>query len=168
MLRVRRLGWSTTATLAYATVMLVLERGMQKTGGPGIIGFELAGNAERAQEILTTWGEQGRRWARWSLWLDFGYMLTYGTLALMLVERARSRHGHPIALRLLPIGAVAGDAVEGVALLQVLDGARIDTNARVARSAALAKFALLAVGLVYTVIGGVRRPAQAVPVSLGP
>ncbi len=149
MLRVRRLGWTTTATLAYATVMLVLERGMQKTGGPGIIGFELAGNAERAQEILTTWGEQGRRWARWSLWLDFGYMLTYGTLALMLIERARSRRGDPIALRLLPIGAVAGDAIEGVALLKVLDGAALDANARRARTAAVTKFALLGIATAY-------------------
>lgn len=84
-------------------------------------------------------------------------MLTYGTLALLLIERARSRHGHPIALRLLPIGAVAGDAIEGVALLKALDGVEVDANARLARSAALAKFALLAVGLVYTVIGGARR-----------
>lgn len=157
MHRVKRLGWSAVATLAYAAVMLVLERGMRKTGGPGIIPFELAGNAERVQEILTAWGSEGRRWARWSLWLDFGYMLTYGTLALLLIERARSRHGHPIALRLLPIGAVAGDAIEGVALLKALDGVGVDTNARLARSAALAKFALLAVGLVYTVIGGARR-----------
>ncbi len=157
MHRVKRLGWAAVATLAYAAVMLVLERGMRKTGGPGIIGFELAGNAERVQEILAVWGDEGGRWARWSLWLDFGYMLTYGTLGLLLIERARSRHGHPIMLRLLPIGAVAGDAIEGVALLKVLDGADIDVNARRARGAALAKFALLAVGLVYTVIGGVRR-----------
>lgn len=156
MLRVRRLGWSAAATLGYAAVMLVLERGMRKTGGPGIIPFELAGNAERAQEILTAWGEQGRHWARWSLWLDFGYMLTYGTLALLLIERVRGRHGHPIALRLVPICAVAGDAVEGVALLKVLDGVNLDRNARHARAAALAKFVLLAVGLVYTVVGGVR------------
>lgn len=157
MHRVKRLGWSAVATLAYAAVMLVLERGMRKTGGPGIIGFELAGNAERVQEILAVWGADGRRWARWSLWLDFGYMLTYGASALLLIERVRSRHGHPILLRLLPIGAVAGDAIEGVTLLKALDGVDVDTNARRARSAALTKFALLVVGLVYTVIGGVRR-----------
>lgn len=157
MHRVKRLGWSAVATLAYAAVMLVLERGMRKTGGPGIIPFELAGTAERVQEILAVWGADGRRWARWSLWLDFGYMLTYGASALLLIERVRSRHGHPILLRLLPIGAVAGDALEGVALLKALDGVDVDTNARRARSAALTKFALLAVGLAYTAIGGFRR-----------
>ncbi|WP_409427439.1 hypothetical protein [Mycobacterium sp. SMC-11] len=153
----KRLGWSAVATLAYAAVMLVLERGMRKTGGPGIIGFELAGNAQRVQEILAVWGADGRRWARWSLWLDFGYMLTYGASALLLIEHVRSRHGHPTLLRLLPIGAVAGDALEGVALLKALDGVDVDTNAQRARSAALTKFALLAVGLAYTVVGGVRR-----------
>ncbi len=106
---------------------------------------------------MAVWGADGRRWARWSLWLDFGYMLTYGASALLLIERVRSRHGHPILLRLLPIGAVAGDAIEGVTLLKALDGVDVDTNARRARSAALTKFALLVVGLVYTVIGGVRR-----------
>lgn len=157
MHRVKRLGWSAVATLAYAAVMLVAERGMRKTGGPGIIGFELAGNAERVQEIVAVWGADGRRWARWSLWLDFGYMLTYGTWALLLIERVRTRNGHPILLRLLPVGAVAGDAIEGVALLKALDGVDVDTNARRARSAALTKFILLAVGLAYTVIAGVRR-----------
>ncbi|MGV0626866.1 hypothetical protein [Mycolicibacter minnesotensis] len=152
----KRLGWSAVATLAYTAVMLVLERAMRKTGGPGIVAFEVAGNAERAQEILDAWGPEGRRWARWSLWLDFGYMLTYGTAALLLIERARSRRGDPVALRLIPIGAVAGDAIEGVALLRAVDGVDIEANARTARIAALTKFALLAVGLVYTVIGSVR------------
>ncbi len=157
MQRVKRLGWSAAATAAYAAVMLVLDRGMRKTGGPGIIGFELAGNRERTQQILDVWGPEGRRWARWSLWLDFGYMLTYGAAALLFVERVRRRRGHPIALRLLPIAAVAGDAVEGVALLRVLDGVDLDANARRARGAASVKFALLAVGLGYTITGAVHR-----------
>lgn len=157
MHRVKRLGWAAAAYVGYSVVMLVLERGMRKTGGPGIIPFELAGNAERVQQILTAWGAQGRRWARWSLWLDFGYMLTYGTLAMLLIEHFRSRRGHSVALRLLPIGAVAGDAVEGVALLKVLDDVDLDANARLARSAALAKFAILAVAHAYIVSAVVRR-----------
>lgn len=151
MLPVRRLGWSVVVYLGYTVVMLVFERGMRKTGGPGIIPFELAGNASRAEEILTVWGAEGRRWARWSLWLDFGYMCSYGIAALLLIERYRSRRGDSIALRLLPVGAVAGDAIEGVALLKVLDGVDIDANARLGRNAAVTKFALL--GLVWTYVG---------------
>ena len=151
-----QLGWSALAYLGYTALMLVFERGMRKTGGPGIIAFELAGNAARAQDILTAWGADGRRCARWSLWLDFGYMLTYGTLVGLVIERVRCRRGDPIALQLLPVGAVVGDAVEGVALLRVLDGVDLDANARLARHAALTKFALLLVALAYTAVGRVR------------
>lgn len=161
MRRVKRLGWSAAAFLAYNAVMLPIERGMRKTGGPGIIAFELAGSASRAEEILTAWGAEGRRWARWSLWLDFGYMLTYGTLVGLLINAVRGRRGDTAALRLLPIGAVAGDAIEGVALLKVLDGVDRDANARRARSAALTKFALLAVALAYVGIRSVQRVSRA-------
>ncbi|WP_096867733.1 hypothetical protein [Mycolicibacter icosiumassiliensis] len=157
----RRLGWSALAYLGYSVLMLVFERGMRKTGGPGIIAFELAGNATRAEEILTAWGADGRRWARLSLWLDFGYMLTYGYVVLLLIEPARSRHGGSAALRLLPIGAVAGDAIEGVALLKALDGVDLDANARRARTAALTKFALLGLALAYTGIRSVQRVSPA-------
>ena len=161
MHRVRRLGWSAVATLAYTAVMLVLERGMRKTGGPGIVPFELAGTAARAQEIMTAWGADGRRWALLSMWLDFGYMLTYGKLVGLLIERIRSRHGDPIAVQLLPIGAVLGDAVEGDALLKVLGGVDLESNASLARRAALTKFALLAVALAYTGTRSLQRVSQA-------
>lgn len=161
MQRMGRLGWSALAYLGYSAVMLVFERGMRKTGGPGIVAFELAGTTARAQEILAAWGGEGRRWARWSMWLDFGYMLTYGTLVGSLIERVRSRRGDPIALRLLPIGAVAGDFVEGVALLEVLDGVDLQANARRGRSAALAKFVLLGLALVYVGVRSVQRVSPA-------
>lgn len=161
MQRVRRLGWSALAYLGYSVLMLVFERGMRKSGGPGIVAFELAGNASRSQEILTAWGADGRRWARLSLWLDFGYMLTYGYVVLLLIERARRRHGGSIALRLLPIGAVAGDAIEGVALLKALDGVDLDVNARRARTAALTKFGLVGLALAYTGIRSVQRVSPA-------
>jgi len=45
--------------------------------------------------------------------------------------------------------AVAGDAVEGISLLNVLKGRRVGANARRARTAALAKFAVLAGCLGY-------------------
>jgi hypothetical protein len=73
-----RLAWAVTAFAGYTWVMLTLERQMHRSGGPGIIAFELAGNAERAQRIISAWGDDGRRAARRSLQLDFGYMATYG------------------------------------------------------------------------------------------
>ena len=113
------------AFVAYTAVMLVLERRMRQAGGPGIIPFELAGNASRAEAIMARWGSDGQRAARLSLWLDFGYMATYGTLMALLVERMRRRRGHPAALPAMVIVAVAGDALEGVSLLKVLNGTRV-------------------------------------------
>jgi hypothetical protein len=93
--------------------------------------------------------------------LDFGYTLTYGTLVGLLTERVRSRRGDPIALRLLQIGAVAGDAVEGVALLKVLDGVDLESYARRAWLAALTKFALLGLALGYVGVDSLQRVSPA-------
>jgi hypothetical protein len=133
----------------YTLVMLIFERRMRRTGGPGIIAFELAGNATRAGQIMNSWGHVGQRAARWSLRLDFGYMLTYGTLTALLIDRTRRHHGHAPALPLLVVPAVGADAIEGLSLLNVLHGNSIAINARRARIAALVKFAILAAALAY-------------------
>jgi len=142
--------WAVTAFAGYASVMLALERRMHRSGGPGIVTFELAGNATRAQRIMSAWGDDGRRAARRSLQLDFGYMATYGALTALLVDYARRRLGHPGAVCLGVIPAVAADALEGVALLNVLAGNNIDDNAHRARRAAIVKFVVLVGALLYT------------------
>jgi hypothetical protein len=86
---------ATVASVVYTLVMLLLERRMRATGGPGIIPFELAGSATRAEDIMTRWGSDGQRAARLSLWLDFGYMATYGTFTVLLVDGVRRRRRHP-------------------------------------------------------------------------
>jgi hypothetical protein len=149
--RTHPLRASALAFAVYTAVMLVLERRMRRAGGPGIIPFELAGSAARAEAVMAAWGSDGRRAARVSTWLDFGYMTTYGILAARLMEWARRRHGHPAVLPAVVGVAVAGDAIEGVSLLRVLSGTRIDENARRARNAALVKFAVLVLGLGYVI-----------------
>jgi hypothetical protein len=148
-IRNKRLAAATVAFVVYTTLMLTVERRMRATGGPGIIPFELAGSATRAENIMTRWGDDGQRAARLSLWLDFGYMATYGTFMALLVDRARRRRGHPTALPAAMSVAVAADAIEGVSLLKVLDGRRIRVHARRAQIAALIKFAILAAALGY-------------------
>jgi hypothetical protein len=137
------------AYAGYTAVMMVLERRMRSTGGPGIIPFELAGSASRAEQIMTQWGSDGQRAARISTWLDFGYMTTYGTLVALLIDRARRRRGHPRSLSAVAVVAVAGDAVEGVSLLKVLNRKHVDSYARRARTAALIKFTALVGALGY-------------------
>lgn len=141
------------AFLGYTGVMMRLEQRIKASGGPGIVAFELAGTADRAEAIMNTWGPVGRRTAETSLRLDFGYMLTYGTLLMLLVDRARRRHGHAAALSLVAVPAVAADAIEGFALLKVLERKDVGANARRARTAALIKFAVLGVGLAYAATG---------------
>jgi hypothetical protein len=149
MTATKRLAAATVAFVIYTTVMLMVERRMRATGGPGIIPFEVAGSEPRAEEIMTRWGSDGQRAARLSTWLDFGYMATYGTLMALLVDRARRRRGHPAALPAIVAVAVAGDAVEGVSLLKVLNHTSVAVHARRAQIAALIKFAVLAATLGY-------------------
>ena len=144
-----RVAAAAVCFLGYTTVMLMLERRMRRTGGPGIIPFELAGSASRAEDIMTRWGSDGQRAARLSLWLDFGYMATYGAFTALLVDHTRRRRGHPAVLPAAAIVAVAADAAEGVSLLKVLRGTQVAVHARRARVAALIKFAVLACALGY-------------------
>ncbi|NTY61956.1 hypothetical protein [Mycolicibacterium sphagni] len=141
---------ATIAYVGYSAVMLRLDNQMRATGGPGIVPFELAGTAAKAEEILARWGEIGQRAARQSMWLDFGYMTTYGALLGLLIDRRRRRRGHPAWLPAMAAVAVAGDAIEGVALIRVLDGQNIAVNARTAQIAPSIKFAIIAVALGYS------------------
>jgi len=146
-----RIITATTFFAAYTAAMLAVESRMRRTGGPGVVAFELAGTAAKAEQIMDVWGDDGRRAARLSMWLDFGYMTSYGTLLALLIDRRRQHRQHPAWLPLAAAGAVAGDAIEGVSLLRVLDRRNVAANARRARIAALTKFAILAAGLGYSI-----------------
>lgn len=141
--------------LGYTAVMVRLDAELRNTGGPGIIAFELAGTADRAERMMELWGSQGRLLAHRSMRLDFGYILSYGFLLALVLDRARRPLAHrPTAMWAAAI-AVAGDAVEGVSLLRVLRGSDVERNAGRARDAAIIKFAALAVGLGYAALGAV-------------
>lgn len=149
--RRHRILTATSAFVGYSTVMLRLDGRMRAAGGPGIIPFEFAGTDAKAEDIMSRWGQVGRSAARQSVWLDFGYMTSYGILLALLVDRRRRRRGHPQWLPTLAAGAVAADAVEGAALLRVLDRNDIAANARRAHVAASTKFALIALALGYAI-----------------
>ncbi|TQK29918.1 hypothetical protein [Arthrobacter sp. SLBN-53] len=142
--------------VAATVVMLRLERTLHATGGPGIIAFELAGSEHRAASIMKSWGPKGIAAARASLWLDFGYMATYGVFSALLAEHAdrrfgKRRSGVPVFswAQTACAVAVAADAREGVALLNVLRGWDPEAQVVSARRAALTKFVLLFTVLLY-------------------
>ncbi|BBY48569.1 hypothetical protein MARA_20370 [Mycolicibacterium arabiense] len=144
-----RVAAATVVFGGYTAVMMRLDGRMRAAGGPGIIAFELAGTAARAERITSAWGPDGRRAARQSMWLDFGYMTSYGVLLGLLIDRRSRRQGRRAWLPVVAAVAVAADAVEGVALLRVLDGREVAVNARRARVAAISKFATIALSLGY-------------------
>jgi hypothetical protein len=147
--RSNRLAAATVSFVGYTPVHAHAGTAHAPDSGPGIIRFELAGSVSQAEDIMTRWGSDGRRAARLSLWLDFGYMATYGMFMALLIDRARRRRGHPASLPSIMIVAIAADAAEGVALRKVLHRKRIAVQARRSEIAALIKFAVLSGALRY-------------------
>jgi hypothetical protein len=126
---------------------------------------------------MAEWGSYGRHLARLGLWLDFGYMLSYGAFfalaGLAVREAARRRAWRRMAAagRVLPCCAVLAacfDAVEDVALLLVLGGHGGTLAPRLATVCSSLKWALIAAAIAYALCGAVLwlraslpRPRQA-------
>jgi hypothetical protein len=159
--RRRGLIASGIATLVLLLAMSPAEKRMTDSGGPGMVPFELTGGGDRADEILSEWGEDGQDAARESLWIDFGFLLAYGTfltLALAVVrERAREHGWHRLAAigrMAISFGALgaAFDALENVCLLLTLGGAG-GALPLLATIFAACKFILLAIVIAYLLAG---------------
>jgi hypothetical protein len=137
------------------------EQRMKDTGGPGMVPFELTGGQDRADEILAEWGEVGQDAARESLWIDFAFLLAYGTFLTLALAAIRDRARERNWRRLAGIGRVvvsfgvlvaAFDALENICLLLTLDngGAAFPVLATIF---ATCKFALLIVAIAYLLAG---------------
>ena len=162
MTRKRALIASAAASIAIGAVLIVLDARMMDAGGPGIIGFEFAGSEERAAEILADWGDDGTDAAKASLWLDFAYILAYGTFLVLAAwatrDLAESRGWRRLAAfgtAVVPFAAAAAafDAIEDVGLLLAVDRQGGDLAPRLAQICASIKFALLAVTIAYILTG---------------
>lgn len=149
------------------------ESRMTDTGGPGMVTFELTGGQDRADEILAEWGEDGQDAARQQLWIDFAFLLAYGsflTFALAAIrDLARARNWR----RLAAIGGVVAyfgvlvagfDALENTCLLLTLGGAGA-AFPLLATIFAACKFTLLAVAIAYLLAGLAMRLLSRDPVE---
>ena len=148
---------SAVATGALLVPLADLERRMKRTGGGGIVPFELAGTRKRARHTMTMWGEDGRSAARTSLLLDYPFLVAYTGLNLAVTELAATALPKPLAalgpaVAAGQVAAAACDAAENTALLGVLSG-RDQRLPAVARAFATVKFALLGAGWLYTAAG---------------
>jgi hypothetical protein len=137
------------------------EREMRRSGGPGIVGLELAGHPRRVDEILAEWGPEGQAAAKRSVLIDYGVLASYGPLMAILCHRSAERlrrRGNAKLARLSPmlsnaqLAAAACDVGENTALLAILGG-RGGHLPAVARACAALKFSLLGAGAAYVAIG---------------
>lgn len=152
------------ATIGIRFLFDPLEAIMQESGGYGIIDYELAFTAEKADAMLQAWGETGRD-ATWrSLLIDFAFMPSYALLfggITLLIARAMSGSLAVIG-RWLAVGQWAAallDALENVMLLIVL-GAPGNVPALpplVAGVSASIKFGLIGLAILYWAAAGIRR-----------
>ncbi|HEU4739121.1 MAG TPA: hypothetical protein VFS54_08590 [Solirubrobacterales bacterium] len=160
MTRARALVLLAVAVVALLAAMKPAEDRMTETG-PGIVSFELAGSADRSQEIQDEWGEDGRDAARQQLWIDYGFMLAYGAFLVLAAaatrDLARSRGWSRLVVigaLAVPAGGIAAgcDAIENACLLLSLGdaGSWAPVTATVF---ATAKFALLLIAIAYILAG---------------
>ncbi|MFL5908549.1 MAG: hypothetical protein ACJ75Z_13245 [Solirubrobacterales bacterium] len=166
MTRRRALIVSAIASVVLFIVLAVLDFRMRDAGGPGIVGFEFAGTQQRATEILADWGGSGTDAAKASLWIDYAYIVAYGTFLVLaswatrdLAQERGWRRMAAFGLAAIPFAAAAGafDAIEDVGLLLAVNGHGGDVAPRLAQVCATLKFLLLAVTIAYLLVGVVLR-----------
>lgn len=164
---------SGVAALLFLLAMSPSQNRMTDTGGPGIVPFELTGGQHRADEIMAEWGADGKDAARESLWIDFGFLIAYGTfltLALRAVRDAAVKRGwrrlEAIGATAIWFGALAAgfDALENVCLLLTLGDAGAAAPLAATVFASL-KFLFLAGTIAYLLAALAsrllgRRPAE--------
>ncbi len=135
-------------------IMLAVGSKLRGPAAPqGIISFELAGTAARAQAMIAQWSQPDVRvWAGFSLGFDYLFMALYSTsIAAALVFLSSSwRRGRSAALVLAWLAwlAAALDAVENACLTRLLLVGVLEGWALAAAVAAWLKFALLAPALL--------------------
>ena len=155
-------GIALACTLAVMGILARMGRPLA-AAGVSIVQFELAGTLAKAQAMMARWGETNRQQALRHTYVDFLFLLLYPfTIAL----------GCGLAARQFPTGSwlasaglylawaqlVAGllDAVENVAMIQLLRGSQNPKLPLIARWCAIPKFAVVGLGLAYVLFGGAR------------
>lgn len=160
----RALAPLVVATLALTAVLQVIGRPLQTPAAPlGIVSFELAGTLADAQAMVDSWNHNAQLHAAFSLGLDYLYMPLYAVaIALACVRAAGTSLRMPAAAASLGLLLAWGmgpaallDAVENIALWQVLQGSTVAAWPPIARWCAIVKFALVIAGLLYASAAGV-------------
>jgi hypothetical protein len=126
----------------------------------GIISFELAGSASRANQIVNSWSDAVRHDAFLSLGLDYLFLCIYPfaiSLACHLAankdkESGLMRGRLGAALSWIVIAAMPLDGIENYSLIRILNSSANELWPEVSRWCAIAKFGLVIIGSGYITI----------------
>jgi hypothetical protein len=143
-------------------ILQIVAQPLQTPTAPrGIVSYEFAGTTDRVTAIFAGWDEQARVHAGFSLGFDYLFMPLYAmTIALGCLWAAERWRWRPVAglgslLAWGVWGAAVLDAVENLALWQLLTGPVADPWPALAWWCALIKFVLVGLGMVYILAGAI-------------
>jgi hypothetical protein len=171
----RKTFWSLLGTTLLLLVILnMVSAPLNTAAAPyGIISFEFARTQSAAQAMLASWDAAAQLHAAFSLGLDYLYMPLYATaigLASILAAGVLRDKKMPLAgagawLAWALWLAAGFDALENVALLQVLFGSTAALYPALAFWCAAFKFTIIFIGLVYAFWGLIARNFKTLKVS---
>jgi hypothetical protein len=153
---------SGVAALAIGGLLLAIDPHARDSSDPSIVDFEFAGKQTRVDEIRADWGDAGSDAAKRSLWIDYAYILAYGTFLVLaclatrdLAEERGWRRMAAFGVAAAPFAAAAAafDAIEDVGLLLAVNGHGGDLAPGLARVCASLKFLLIGLTLAYLIAG---------------
>ncbi|NHZ85384.1 MAG: hypothetical protein GWP19_05830 [Planctomycetia bacterium] len=127
----------------------------------GIISFELAKEIDISIAIVSSWDLNTKVNAGLSLGIDFLFLVVYAiffaTACYMVAQKFINKYNwmYKFGMLLTKLQFVAAlfDAIENVALIQLLHGSNSSLFPLIAYYFASIKFAIIVVGIIYLIIG---------------
>ena len=153
-------------TLVMSAILLFVMRALDtplrtNTAPSGIVSFELAKNYDASQQILNSWNTEAKINAALSLGLDFLFLIVYALfISFSCIQVAVAlKDDHTCFFRVAVVLAWAQflaailDAIENVALIQLLKNSSRIGLPCLARWCAIVKFSIVGAGLIFIFAG---------------
>ncbi len=155
------------ALLALTLILLLVFQGLDaplktSVSPAGIVSFELAGRASKAESILASWDTRAQLYAAFGLGLDYLFMVAYASTLSLAALLVGEKHGGAFASLAPRVawGAFAAailDAVENLALWRILTHQAMSTCAPLAAFCASLKFTLVILALLFALVGWLKK-----------
>jgi hypothetical protein len=159
----------TIALLVYLSIlipmMLFFDIPLKNEVAPnGIVSFELAKELIVSENILNSWDTHARTSAGMSMGLDSLFLIIYASFIALLMHKLNERVWNNIRVYKLGILLIWGvflaalfDAIENIALIQLLLGDLQQSWSSIAFYFASMKFVLLILGVMFIVISWIMK-----------